>query len=224
MSKFYIFHGDEYVRHSYGEGPDATYPKKIPDFWSGWPSSWHPVSVDAALYYPGNNRFYIFHGAEYVRHSYGEGPDAGYPKKIREFWSGWPSRWGSWDPAVQVNAAFYYPGNDKFYIFHVDEYVRHSYGQGPDPSYPKKIRDTWSGWPGSWTAPFVQAALYCPANDKIYLFQNDDYVRHSYGRGPDPRYPMEIDRVWSGWPREEWRDPPGEHLIRIDAALYFPGA
>ncbi len=224
MSKFYIFHGDEYVRHSYGEGPDATYPKKIPDFWSGWPSSWHPVSVDAALYYPGNNRFYIFHGAEYVRHSYGEGPDAGYPKKIREFWSGWPSRWGSWDPAVQVNAAFYYPGNDKFYIFHVDEYVRHSYGQGPDPSYPKKIRDTWSGWPGSWTAPFVQAALYCPANDKIYLFQNDDYVRHSYGRGPDPGYPLEIDRVWSGWPREEWRDPPGEHLIRIDAALYFPGA
>ncbi len=223
MAKFYIFHGDEYVRHSYNKGPDPTYPKKIREFWSGWPRSWYPVWVDAALYYPGNNKFYLFRRDEYVRHSYGEGPDPTYPKKIRESWSGWPSSWGTWDPTVRVNAAFYYPGNDKFYIFHDDEYVRHSYGQGPDPTYPKKIRDTWSGWPRSWTAPFVQAALYYLENDKIYLFQNDEYVRHSYGRGPDPEYPMEIDRAWSGWPREEWRDPPGEHLIRIDAALVYPG-
>lgn len=221
LAKIYIFHGDEYVRHSFGRGPDPTYPKKIREFWSGWPSTWHPVSVDAALYYPGNNRFYLFHGDEYVRHAYGQGPDLTYPKKIQDSWSGWPSSWG---PTVRINAAFYYPGNDKFYIFHGDEYVRHSYGQGPDLGYPKKIREVWSGWPDSWTDPYVQAALYDPANDKIYLFQNDDYVRHSYRRRPDPEYPKEIDAAWSGWPREEWRDPPGEHLIRIDAAVYYPGA
>ena len=218
MAKFYIFHGDEYVRHAYGQGPDPSYPKKIRDFWSGWPRSWHTVSVCAALFYPGNSKFYIFHDDEYVRHAYGQGPDPEYPKKIRESWSGWPSNWG---PIVQINAAFYYPGNDRFYIFYGDEYVRHAYGQRPDPGYPKKIRDSWSGWPGSWTAPYVQAALYYPENNRIYLFQNDEYVRHSFDRGPDPNYPKAIDEIWSGWPREEWRDPPGEHLIRIDAALYY---
>ena len=76
---------------------------------------------------------------------------------------------------------------------------------------------------GSKTHPPVGARRKCDIPDKIYLFQNDDYARHSFDQGSDPGYPKEIDGAWSGWPREEWRDPPGEHLIRIDAALYYPG-
>ncbi|WP_440955653.1 hemopexin repeat-containing protein [Methanosarcina sp. Mfa9] len=221
MSKFYIFHGDEYVRHSYGRGPDAGYPKKIQEVWSGYPSSWRRpnVRIDAALYYPGNDKFYIFHRDEYVRHSYGRGPDAGYPKKIQEVWSGYPSSWRG--PSNRIDAALYYPGNDKFYIFHEDEYVRHSYGRGPDTGYPKKIQEVWSAWPSSWTSSYVQVALYHPDNEKFYIFQNDEYVRHSYNRGADPGYPKKIGDVWSGWP-SEWNDPPGEHLTRFDAALSYP--
>jgi hypothetical protein len=65
--------------------------------------------------------------------------------------------------------------------------------------------------------------MYYPGNDRIYLFQNDECVRHAYGREPDCGYPKAIDAKWSGWPRDQWRDPPGEHLIRIDAAVYYPG-
>ena len=80
MSKFYIFHGDEYVRHAYAQGPDPGYPKKIRDFWSGWPSSWYPVSASAALFYPGNNKFYVFCDAEYVGIPLARVPIPGIPR------------------------------------------------------------------------------------------------------------------------------------------------
>ena len=159
---------------------------------------------------------------EYVRHPTARGLTPGIPEDPG-FLERMARRLGHLGPNRTDQRGIYYPGNAEFYIFHGDEYVRHSYGRGPDPRYPKKWGVPGVGGPVVGLRPYVQAALYYPANEKIYLFQNDDYVRHSYGRGPDPEYPMEIDGTWSGWPREKWRDPPGEHLIRIDAALVYPG-
>ena len=53
----------------------------------------------------------------------------------------------------------------KIYIFRFDEYVRHSYARGPDPGYPKKVHEIWSGWPESWErfGPYgpSSALFYC---------------------------------------------------------------
>ena len=40
-------------------------------------------------------------------------------------------------------------------IFHrFEQYVRHSYSQGPVLGYPKNIAAVWSGWPdGVWFEP-----------------------------------------------------------------------
>ncbi len=134
--KIYLFSQDEYVRHSYRRGPDPTYPKSIRDFWSGYPADWRGLA--SALYYPVLRKFYLFWGDEYVRHSFGRGPDPEYPRSIREHWSGLPDSWGS-----DIYAATYCSANDKFYIFGgSDEYVRHSYGRGPDPDYPRSVRSS----------------------------------------------------------------------------------
>jgi len=165
MPKYYIFHAGEYIRHSHGQGPDARYPMKIKDHWSGYPRGWGPGAyIDAIVLYPGNNKYYIFRADEYVRHSPGRGPDAEYPKKIKDHWSGYPN---SWEPNVKIDAIVYNPEKNKYYIFHGDEYVRHSHGQGPDARYPMKIKDHWSGWISAWENDWdfynpISAAFYYP--------------------------------------------------------------
>ena len=167
----------------FGARPDAGYPRKIQGGWSGWPSAWAADrGIDAVIYVADNKKVYTFSGDEYVRHTFGKGPDAGYPRRIQGGWSGWPSAWVA---DRGIDAIVYVPENKKIYTFSGDEYVRHTFGQGPDAGYPVKTYLGWTGFPSSWapTRP-LDAAVYAP-NGKIYAFSGSDYVRNSFGSGPD---------------------------------------
>ena len=86
-SKWYLFKGSKYIRHSGGLAADSGYPADIATTWSGWPPSWGTGDVDAVVYYPVNNKYYLFKGDEYVRHSPSAGPDSGYPRPIEGNWA-----------------------------------------------------------------------------------------------------------------------------------------
>jgi hypothetical protein len=80
------------------------------------------------------------------------------------------------------------------------EFIRYTSGHGPDPEYPLAVSEAWRDYPSSWSRGGPGAALYCHENQKIYLFNQDEYVRHSYRQGPDPTYPKSIRDYWSGFP------------------------
>lgn len=208
--KYYIFKGNEYIRHTHGKPVDSNYPKSLVDIWSGWPIDWLYGYVDAVAYYEPTDRYYLFKGKEYARHPHNFGLDSGYPKNIKAVWSGWPDSWG----IGNVDAVVYYPPTKRWYLFKGDEYVRHRHGKGPDAGYPKMIADHWSGWPSSWGNGRVDGVVWHPENNsswwewgnntspdgKFYLLKGNEYVRHAFGSAPDAGYPKRISSVWSGWP------------------------
>ena len=208
--RYYLFKGEQYIRHLHGGPLEKNYPKQVDDVWSGWPNEWLYGHVDAVAYYEPSDRYYLFKGKEFARHPHNYAIDAGYPKSVKGSWSGWPSSWGSGN----VDAVVYYPPNKRWYLFKGDEYVRHRHGKGPDSGYPKKIVESWSGWPETWGNGRVDGVVWHPetpstgffggngsSNDgKFYLMKGNEYVRHAFGSTPDTGYPKSITSVWSGWP------------------------
>ncbi len=81
--------------------------------------------------------------------------------------------------------------------------------------YPKKIKKAWKGLPNSFQSN-VNAAVRWPTNDKVYLFQGDEYVRYDTGEGEmDTGYPKKISAGWTGFP--------AQFDAGIDAAVAWPG-
>jgi hypothetical protein len=172
--------------------------------------------MDAICYYPGNGKFYIFNGDEYVRHTLGSGPDPDYPKKIAGVWSGWPESWGT---EGAMDAVAYCISNQKFYIFHEDEFVQHSYCGGPDPGYPKKIGEDWSGWPDSWgTEGHVDCALFL-FDSRFRIGVGNHYLVHNLNQMGI--YPLMGTLGWpSSWDqvdrhRDAWEWDPVEEKLYI---------
>jgi hypothetical protein len=85
-NKFYLFKGTEFVSHSLGSPPDPGYPKPIHGNWSGWPSTWGYGDVDAIIYNPNINGYYLFKGDEYVRHDHGQPASSLYPRQTNLDW------------------------------------------------------------------------------------------------------------------------------------------
>jgi hypothetical protein len=138
-NKYYLFWNNEFIVHTHANAPDAGYPKTIVGNWSGWPAGWGSGELDAAAYNPVTNKYYLFKGSEFVSHSPGSPPDAGYPKPIAGNWSGWPTVWGIGD----IDAIIYYPPTGIYFLFKGDEYVSHSHGQPHDPGQPYPTEIGW---------------------------------------------------------------------------------
>jgi hypothetical protein len=170
-----------------------------------------PLAAQAMVYYPGSDKFYAFRYNNFLITTWNQPwPEGSYP--ISGGWAGWPAEWGPGD----VDAAFYYPGNEKFYLFKGSEYSRHSAGGAVDPGYPRPIAGNWSQFPAEWAATGVDAAVWSPENNKVYFFKGDSYSRASWGENMDAGYPAAIADAWSGWP-QSWGT--GD----VDAVTYYPG-
>ena len=79
-NKIYFFKGNRFLRHTYGTGCDRRYPKSIRENWRRWPAAF-TNGIDAALFWT-NGKLYFFKGEQFIRHTYGEGCDSGYPATI----------------------------------------------------------------------------------------------------------------------------------------------
>lgn len=182
--------------------PDSEFPVVN---WSGWPTDWGSGDVDAVVYSPENNKYYLFKGDKYARHSANGALDPDYPAPITPNWDGWPPTWGT----EKVDAVVYSPENKKFYLFKGDEYARHSFGKAMDAGYPKKIAESWVGWPPSWGSGDIGAATYYPGNKKFYLFKGSEYARHSLQGDMDSGYPVPYDS-WGHNPPQTAQDLVGD--------------
>lgn len=228
-AKFYLFKGNEYVRHSAHAGVDGGTPKPITGNRPEWPPSWDAGDLDAVVYSPGNNKVYFFKGNEYSKATWGSGPDRDYPLPIAGNWAGWPSSWGAGD----VDAVSYYPGNGKFYLFKGYEYVSHSFHRPIDDHYPKSYdqwkfpnqpavsdlvrdfdelkngwsRQSWSsmGYPSSWSDSRS-------VNDHIQgvtRVSNGDWVL-SHSQTDDPGFLIYgKSGNFTMWQSDSWGDHPG---------------
>ena len=119
---------------------------------------------------------------------------------------------------VALSAALF--SGSRCYFFDGNRYIRVTRGDtGPgsvDPGYPAPISN-W-GWPGSFGARGIDAALY--SGSKCYFFKGNRYIRVTRGdTGPgtvDPGYPAGIAN-WR-WPRG-FAGSPGVPTVRLHAKV-----
>ncbi|MGH3902655.1 MAG: hemopexin repeat-containing protein [Pseudonocardiaceae bacterium] len=181
---------------------DSTYPMTIAASWGGLPASFQS-GIDAAVYRHDNNRVYLFKGSEYVRLTDTTKDDT-YPKSIAGNWHGLPASFES-----GIDAALWRPANGKLYIFKGSQYVQLT-GTTKDDGYPQPIAGNWHGLPASFESG-IDAAVWRPSNDKIYLFKGSEYARLT-DTTKDDEYPQPI--------AGNWRDLPASFTSGIDAALW----
>ncbi len=187
----------------------AGYPKKIKKAWSGFPSSFQN-GVDAAVKWPHNNKVYFFKDDKYIRYNISNRKvDAGYPKKIAQAWSGFPSNFQN-----GVDAAITWPTNNKIYFFKGNKYLRYdTNNHSVDPGYPKLIKNAWRQFPNSFQNG-ISAGFAWP-NGKIYFFKDDEYIRYDSSKNKmDPGYPKRIKSAWRNFPKE--------FQTKVDTAVIFP--
>ena len=77
---------------------------------------------------------YFFKGSKYARYTMGTGMDSGYPKKIKDHWSGLPS-----DFQKNIDTAIVRPTDGKVFFLKDKECVRYTMGSGADSGYPKSV-------------------------------------------------------------------------------------
>ncbi|WP_151523568.1 hemopexin repeat-containing protein [Serinicoccus kebangsaanensis] len=169
---------------------DDGYPGSIAGPWGGMPAAF-ASGIDAAVYRHDNNKVYFFKGSEYVRLT-GTTVDAGYPRPIAGNWHGLPASFTS-----GIDAAVWRPANNKLYLFKGSQYARMS-GSTMDAGYPRAIAGAWKGIPSSFEQG-IDAAVWRPSNDKIYLFKGSQYVRLT-DTTMDEGYPAPIAGNWHGLP------------------------
>ena len=155
--------------------------------------------VDAGVYTPANDKLYMFQDKYYVRYS-GFVMDDGYPKKITGNWPGLPS-----DFAAGIDAGVWGQPNSRVYLFKGSEYVRidPAAGWAVEAGYPKPIAGNWPGLPATFSAG-LDAAVFTPANQKIYFFKGSEYVRidPAAGWAVEAGYPKPIAGNWPGFPAD----------------------
>ncbi|XP_070571969.1 matrix metalloproteinase-19-like [Ptychodera flava] len=131
----YFFKGERFWRF-YGTSVEPGYPKNIKD-------TGLPKNPDAAFVWGGNGKLYIFKGAQYYEwDEYSQKVADGYPKKIKTYWKGIPSK---------ISAAFRWE-NGKTYFFKGDKYWRFDDATlKVDKGYPKSKAINWMGCDGAST-------------------------------------------------------------------------
>lgn len=196
LEKFILFKGSEFIVHYYYHHPDKGFPQKIIPAWGGFPRVWGRGSIDAALFFERDQKFFLFKGDEYVKHSWGEIPAGGYPKKIAEGWTGWPSLWTDGN----LDAAMYCHKNRQFYFFRGTRCITYSWAQREEAEI-TPIAETWAGWPEAWAGVGIDAALYYEKENCFYFFRGAEYIKKVFGQPVDPeKYPRLIAQDWKGWP------------------------
>jgi hypothetical protein len=105
----------------------------------------------------------------------------------------------------RLDAALWVGHNNRIYFFRGSEYIRINPNNGwkADPGYPKQISDAWKGMPASFNNG-INAALWSPTNNKVYLFKGSEYVRidPTNNWNMDPGYPKQISAAWNGMPSD----------------------
>ena len=216
-SKVYLFKGSQYVRVNPDNGwkPDPGYPKPIAGNWPDMPASF-TSNIDAAIYTEKNNKIYFFKGDDYVRVDPANGwkAEAGYPKPIAGNWGGFDA-----DFAQGIDAALWGKPNGKLYFFKGDKYTRidPNNGWNADAGYPKPIEGNWDDLPDNFAQEGIDAALWSPKNERVYMFKkgrfSGNYVRINPNAGWDVEngYPKPIG-LSLGEAELLWRDPAMEQL------------
>jgi len=161
-----------------------------------------PNDLDASINPPAQYQYFRINGRWYRRQTVGErvyffkgsqvwkfmagGPAAGYPKPISEEFPGLPN---------DLDAAFVWSGNNRYYFFKGGEYYRVSnLASGVDQGYPRPI--------SAWRLPVssIDAALKY-ANGRTYFFSGSQYYRYNDNYGQvDSSYPRPINTWWLGCP------------------------
>lgn len=127
--KCYFFKGDMYIRYDWAaDRVDPGYPAKIQDNWHNLPVDFKN-NFDAII--NGNGPFagkcYFFKGDSYIRYDWHlDRTDAGYPRKIADFWNCLPSSFFSnFDASVEGDKQFIGWG----YFFNGNDYVRYNWAE-----------------------------------------------------------------------------------------------
>jgi hypothetical protein len=156
------------------------------------------TGIDAACYSFKNNKIYMFSKGYYIRYTSDFNFEDNYPKPIKDNWPGFPD-----DFAEGVDAGLYAKANNKIYYFKGNQYIRIDPNNGwqVDANYPKPIAGNWPGFPANF-ADGVDAALWSEANNRIYFFKGNQYIRvnPSAGWAVDANYPKNISGNWPGFP------------------------
>ena len=96
-------------------------------------------------------------------------------------------------PFPKLDAAVNYP-NGQTYMFYESEYIRWDYNEDAYLT-PKSIAEGWKGVNFSK----IDATLYWEANQKIYFFSGDEYIRYDIAEEKaDKGFPMKIKDGWYG--------------------------
>jgi hypothetical protein len=158
-----------------------------------------PINIAAAL--PGvwgsgidtgfkyNEFLYIFKGKEYVKFSIPENRVLnGYPMVNQTTWHGLSF--------ATVDAAFYYPQNNKAYFFKGKQYSRYDMGADcQDANYPMVITAEWKGV----FKEIDSASTWPKCPGKIYFFKGKEYMRYDFAADKvDNNYPMVTLAQWKG--------------------------
>lgn len=166
--------------------------------WKGLPAGFQG-GFEAALNGGGkfSGKCYFFKGDQYVRYDWAKDKaDAGYPKKIADFWHGLPAGFRDhFDTALNGQGPF----AGKCYFFKGDSYIRYDWNADKmDPGYPKKIAGNWHNLPATFKGSF-DASINGngPFAGKCYFFKGDMYIRYDWNADKmDPGYPKKIEDYW----------------------------
>lgn len=167
--------------------------------------------------YPVPGKAYFFRGDLYIRYDMmRDKMDPGYPRKTKQSFTGWPSRFLETVDAALVGEGQY---KGKIYFFSADEYIRYDIAQKRVANgFPKRISGNWGGMPYDF-AQGIDAAVsgQGPLKGKAFFFKGDRYIRYDWATDRiDPGYPKGISGRWPGMPYA--------FTTGIDAAINGTGA
>jgi matrix metalloproteinase-14 (membrane-inserted) len=188
--KAFFFKGNQYIRFDIAaDKADAGYPKPIKDHWSGLEA--FADGIDAAVNWR-NGKAFFFKGNQYICFDIAASKaDAGYPRLIKDHWSGLEAFADGIDAAVNL-------GNGKAFFFKGNQYIRFNIAaEKADAGYPKPINN--SNWPGLEAfADGIDAAVSW-RNGKAFFFKGNQYIRFNIAADKaDAGYPKPINN--SNWP------------------------
>ena len=157
-------------------------------------------SIDGGCYSFKNNKIYLFSNGYYIRYTSDFQFEDGYPKPIKDNWSGFPD-----DFTEGIDASIYTKINDKIYFFRGNEYIRVNPNNDwqVDAGYPKPIAGNWAGFPADF-ANGIDAALWSEPNQRIYFFKGSQYIKVNPAASwaVEAGYPKPIAGNWAGFPAD----------------------
>jgi hypothetical protein len=209
----YFFRGSEYLRYDIAaDRVSDGYPRKIADYWPGWPADWQD-GVDGCVGWTGG-RVYFFKGPNYIRYDLNQDKVTRGPNETSSSWGNWPSSWS----AARMNGGAVWP-TGVAYLFSGDSYIR--YGVSADAALggPALIKDNWIGWPGydfSKVRPGKYAIL-SKAHNRYMCREADHYVANRTTAGEWEVFTLTPEG--GGWHIQDYRGA----YMRLEFTL-FPGS